>query len=290
MTLKPRVGLDTSALNRLVKDSAPEPIIAGILAGFDVVLPTMSYEEVLSTRNEELRIKLHNICRRLLTSGICIMPPHWVIDKHVKTFHGNPQGYDWRQVPVRASVIEEEIHRSEFVFDAVLVEQQATELRRLQDEFESFFQRSTVSAGTPKSFADWLALSKQTGGSLWNTTRLLYEGAFGPTSAIDKAVNLASPPEDSTLNTFITACPPVTAVVYALELTLFDRSVRPLNEPSFKAGRNDQLMSVYLPYCDQFLTDDRGQHKSLTEVAEKAGVSVQVRLFDEFSSSFIIGN
>jgi hypothetical protein len=44
-------------------------------------------------------------------------------------------------------------------------------------------------------------------------------------------------------------------------------------------------MAVYLPYCDQFLTDDKQQHRCLTEVASRAGIPTQVQFYDDFRSS-----
>jgi len=63
-----------------------------------------------------------------------------------------------------------------------LIEQQAKELRRLQDEFEGL--SVCQSTGGPNAFAEWLVQSQGPGGSFWNTARLLYEGAFGQRSAV----------------------------------------------------------------------------------------------------------
>jgi len=83
---------------------------------------------------------------------------------------------------------------------------------------------------------------------------------------------LSNPPDDAVLKTFLDLCPPMRAIVYAFELTHYDRSLRKEKALSYKAGRNDQMMAVYLPYCDQFLTDDKQQHRCLTEVASRAGI------------------
>jgi rRNA-processing protein FCF1 len=56
----PTIALDTNVLNRLVKDIDPEPFIAAILSGYAVCLPEMSFEEILATRDPELRSKLIN--------------------------------------------------------------------------------------------------------------------------------------------------------------------------------------------------------------------------------------
>jgi hypothetical protein len=105
----------------------------------------------------------------------------------------------------------------------------------------------------------------------------------------DTSAVLPTPPDEATLKTFLDACPPVRSYVYALELTLYDRSIRPSKVgPAYKAGRNDQMMAVFLPYCDQFLTDDNQQQKGLHEVALAANIPVKVRLFNDFCSSFLI--
>jgi hypothetical protein len=150
-----------------VKDADAEPFIAAILSSYRVRIPEMSFGEILGTRKPELRMKLITICRRLLAVGHCIMPAHWVMDAHIKSFHDDPHNYEWRNVRVQADFIESEIQSGKFAHDEVLVEEQATELRRLQDEFEAFFQRSTRTAGSPTTFAAWLVQSQASGGSFW---------------------------------------------------------------------------------------------------------------------------
>jgi hypothetical protein len=287
MTGKPLLALDNSILNRLAKDADPEPIIAAILAGYSVRLPEMSFEEALAAREPAIRNKLLGICRRLLNAGYCILPAHWLLDLHIKAFHSDPVSYDWHNVNARAAAIEAEIQRGDYPQDEAFIEQQASVLSRLQKEFEVAFTES-ASANRPNSFHEWLCRSQAQGGSFWNTARSLFEHAFGKHSAIDPSATLINPPDEAILRTFLAACPPVRAMVYAFELTHYDRSLRLENRPAYKAGRNDQMMAVYLPYCDQFLTDDRPQHKCLVEVASCAGIPVQVRHYNEFCSSFLL--
>ena len=47
-------------------------------------------------------------------------------------------------------------------------------------------------------------------------------------------------------------------------------------------GRNDLMMAVYIPYCDQFITNDGPQEEALREVANKAEMPCKVRSFDDF--------
>lgn len=287
MSEKPVLALDTSALNRLAKDSDSEPFIAAILSGYSICLLEMSFEEALATPDVNIRKKLVSVCSRLLGVGYCILPAHWLFDMHIKTFHHNPTSYEWRKVAVRANFIEEEIQRGECAADEKLVEQQAIELRRLQDEFETAFKKSTAT-NRPSTFNEWLVQSRVDGGSFWNSARGLYEHAFGEHSAIDASAILINPPDEATLKSFLGACPPVRAMVYAFELVHYDRSLRLDNRLSFKAGRNDQMMAVFLPYCDQFLTNDGQQERCLREVASCADIPVRVRSYDDFCSSLLV--
>jgi hypothetical protein len=77
--------------------------------------------------------------------------------------------------------------------------------------------------------------------------------------------------------------------VLAFILTWYDRCLRKIHDgPKFKAGRVDQFMAVYLPYCHQFVTNDKDQQKCLQEIAKLCGLKTQVRLYAEFYGSFMV--
>jgi hypothetical protein len=52
----------------------------------------------------------------------------------------------------------------------------------------------------------------------------------------------------------------------------------------FEAGRNDLQMAVYLPYCDEFVTDEkRGEHaRCMKEIVAVTGLATGILTFDEF--------
>jgi hypothetical protein len=58
----------------------------------------------------------------------------------------------------------------------------------------------------------------------------------------------------------------------------------------FEAGRYDQFMAIYLPYCDKFVTAEkkREQEKCLREVAAVAGLETEVLSYDRFRESLKI--
>jgi hypothetical protein len=248
---RPILGLDTSVINRLTRAKDAKSILAAMLSGYTLRIPEMAVGEIMGTRAPGRRMNLLTTCRRLLQSGSCLLPAQSVLDLHIQGFHLNPSTYGWRKINIRSHAVEREIQSGDFVDDEASVEQLAAQMRRLQDEFEEWFKPGSLLSRRFDSFADWQRQSKSSGGSFWNTAGLLYEGAFGQTSAVDTQVAFHTPPTDATLASFIDVCPPVRALIYALELTLYDRIHRAENRQAFKAGRNDQMMAVYLPYCDQ---------------------------------------
>jgi len=287
MSTKPRLAMDTSALNWLVREADPEPMIAAILSGYDVRIPEMTCGEAIATTKPEVRVKLIDICRRLVASGSCITAAHWLLDRHVKRFHDDPRRYSWRNVQSRLFDLEEEMLSGRLYTDEALVGEQSAEMSRLQAEYEECFPKSNRTTPLPSSFSDWLVECRLKGGSFWNTARGLYSAAFRYKEGLMISRSFSQPPDDAVLEEFLSLCPPVRAIVYAFELTHYDRSLRRPNALSFKAGRNDQMMAIYLPYCDLFLTNDGPQHRCLNEVASAASIQVKIQLYRDFCSDHI---
>jgi hypothetical protein len=87
------------------------------------------------------------------------------------------------------------------------------------------------------------------------------------------------------------ACPPFRAIVYALLLAWYDRSVRERHTgEKFRAGRLDLFMAVYLPYCDRFITAEiyGEQERCLREVARAAGLHTVVGSYDDFCNGMLV--
>ena len=285
---QPTIAMDNSVLNRLAKENDPEPVIAAMLSGYEVRVPEMAFGEAIATPKLEMRMKLMEVCRLCVASGSSITAAHWLMDRHIKRFHDYPRRYSWRNVQSRYFDLEEAMLSGHYHVNEALVSEQAAEMKAHQDEFEQCFPKSKRTTPFPSSFADWIAECQVKDGSFWNTARGLYCAAFRSKDGIMIGRSLSKPPDDAALQTFLDLCPPMRAIVYAFELTHYDRSLRQAPAMSYKAGRNDQMMAVYLPYCDQFLTDDKQQHRCLTEVASRAGIPTQVLFYDDFRSSLPI--
>jgi hypothetical protein len=117
------------------------------------------------------------------------------------------------------------------------------------------------------------------GGLLWSFGQGLYSRvAVGDTS-------------ESTVRDFMAKCPPFRAVAYAYLLAWFDRSLADRHQrDKYRAGRIDLFMSIYLPYCDQFISAEvHGmQERCLREIARVARLATEVRSYDDFCNSMML--
>ena len=95
--------------------------------------------------------------------------------------------------------------------------------------------------------------------------------------------------DEKSIRGSIDACPPLRAALLGLFVAYYERCIRDLKiGPSLRAGRYDLFMSVYLPYCDQFITDDDKQRRSLREVTSVGGFATEVRTYKEWRQSFSV--
>ncbi|HEX4228814.1 MAG TPA: hypothetical protein VHZ07_09090 [Bryobacteraceae bacterium] len=56
----------------------------------------------------------------------------------------------------------------------------------------------------------------------------------------------------------------------------------------YGAGLSDLSCSVYLPYCDRFITRDDGQRSALTVIADLVGLKTKVITYAEFRRSWLL--
>jgi hypothetical protein len=187
-------------------------------------------------------------------------------------------GFNWETVDVSVPNAKQVIAGDENFPDAL-----AKEVRETARTYNSMFNR--VYADAKPKFDKVLATSPdkrpasvselvnafRNGGQYWSIARSLYE-RFAQHSA-----------DDSTVRRFEAECPPFQALMIALCAAHYDRNARQPNAPrSVRAGWADTLMAVCLPYCNQFVTDDRGQLSCYKEVVSLGGLNITVCSFKEF--------
>ena len=280
----PKLIFDTSALSAFAKDAAlSEPYIKALNCGYDVLLTAMSVDELISapvagTREDQLAC-----CQRLLVSGTCIWPPHEIMTRLAVTHANSAQGYDWRKVYLRAQAYEGAIIDRDFT--AALSAENLNVQQQLEQEYMAYWQNLRVKlapildkdpSSRPNTFKEAIQIATSTGNNvLFGIGKGLYKRA----STVDLS--------DAEIASFLDNCPPFRAACYGLCGAWFDVS---LAERVFKklAGRNDQMMSIYLPYCDYFVTRDKKQLDRLRDIAAGADTGCHVLSFEGFCSMFSV--
>lgn len=272
---------DTSALNRLADDGDLDLCVAAIQSGYEVRLPELATGEIYATRIFSRRNDLYEICRKLLSDGYCISPPHWLISILVKRHNQAPTTFDWSAVPWRCHADEEHIRTGTILSNEELAARQLENQEKVKKDFETGFKQGI-------GLAKWGESIKQEehNGGLLAVARNLYERALSydqGTGGVPVAPNVELGRGE--LGGFVDSCPPFKALVYAYAMTAYDRSCAqtPSGGPKYRAGRNDQFMSVYLPYCDKFITAEKNrvQERCLREIARLANVATEVLSYDD---------
>lgn len=283
MSALPTIGFDTSAINALENEGLlSEPLMAGLGAGFHVLLLGLSAEEVISTRKEARRQALLGRIRRLLRSGECLWPPHEILRLQVASHHQNPSAFEWRRVSARARPYEEGLTAQDFPQE--LCREQHAEQSKVIENFESLWTplrpklEAVIAQGArrPQTFAEAMKeIATVDGGLFWHVARGLYQRVTG------------TPVNDGELRDFEEVCPPFRAVCYALMMAWYNFALKlqQPNEPD-PPGRNDLLMAVYLPYCGRFVAKDWPQVRDLRQIAAQAEIACEVQSFKEFSEGF----
>jgi len=287
----PIVTFDTSAHNRLVKDGVrSESVLAAIRSGLFFRFAGLSIDEMVACPDPAKRAALFNYCARLqLGLSDCIFPPNELIRDQVIAHFESPATFNWKAVQVRAMEYERGIQRRKIVLDPQLSAEQRLDQNALQKQYKRLFfglrpKLESVFAAhgeaPPRAFREVIArLQSGEGTLIWDTGKLLYDRAAETDAG------------EETIKNFMAVCPPFRALIYGMLISWYDLAVRDRHVGErFRAGRNDLFMSVYLPYCDKFVTaEERGeQERCLREVCAVAGVETEILSYDDFCNSFLV--
>jgi hypothetical protein len=287
----PIVTFDTSAHNRLVEDGPlSEAVLAGIRSGLFFRFAGLSIEELVSTPDPVKRAALFSYCARLQAGPTdCLYPQNELIRLLVAEHFRDPSAFNWMTVDVRGWEYEDAIRRRYFVGDQDLASVQCQEFKDRQKSYKQTFSslrpklRKVFDAhreAPPPTLRE--ALSRLQGGEgklIWGMGKLIYDRGAGTDAG------------EETVRQFMEVCPPFRALIYAMLMSWYDLGVRdPHVGEKFKAGGNDLFMSIYLPYCDTFVTAEKNgeQEKCLREVAFVADIETKILSYDDFCNSFLV--
>jgi hypothetical protein len=101
------------------------------------------------------------------------------------------------------------------------------------------------------------------------------------------ARNVSAKPEEATLRDFANRCPPFLMMVMAAVKAQYERAIVKKPKGRKRAGRLDLLMSIYLPYCRLFVTNDDDQETCLREMANVANLEAEILSYREFRSRLL---
>lgn len=274
----PILALDTSSINRLNADSEFTALAAGLKTGYHTRLNGSNIAEIAATQNAEKRERLLDTCQRLLIQGDCIDPFNWIVEKHTKRFDANPTGYDWKRVNVTNREFEKEVRDRGSLNDG-MARREKTSAEESKKQFEELFCSmrpafdEVFAKGTerPEKFADFVKVLQKPGGAFWTG----YGHKF-------YARNVGTKPDEARVRDFADRCPPFLMMTLAAVMAQYERAIVSAPPPKKRAGRVDLLMSVYLPYCRIFVTDDRDQGRCLRDMGAVAGLETEVLSYKTF--------
>ncbi len=280
---KPIIIFVTSGINNLADEEDFKALAAGLRTAYHVRLTGSNIEEVAATAKPENRGKLLDTCQLLLSSGDCIDPFNWLVEKHVKAFDRHPKEYVWNGVNVLSPEIAKEI-RERTLFDDELAGRSRQSAEESKQSFEDIFCSmrpgfdKIFASGTqrPATFAGFLSILQRPGGAFWTGYALkLYRR------------NVSVDPEESKIRDFADRCPPFLMMVMAAAKAQYERAIVEQPKGKRRAGRLDLLMSIYLPYCRVFVTHDDDREACLREMGTVANLETKILSYREFRSRLL---
>jgi hypothetical protein len=248
---------------------------------FFVRLTFTNIEEIIATTEATLRRNLLAYVRSVLTAGECIDRYNSIIEQLIRNFESDPKSFDWRLVPIRSRAAEEEIVRHE-VTDSFAHEQwqgARNAQKRFHNtyssarrQFDSFFQKECRERPTIPELIE----HRKRSGAFWRVCIGRY----------NRVANQAG--DEETIRQFYAACPSFRASILASYVAEYERCVRDEKAGvSYRSGLQDLYSAVYLPYCNDFITDDKKQARCLAAIATEGNLDVNVRSYEDFRNGLM---
>lgn len=273
---------DTSGLNALAKEPDSAGVAERLGGAYFVRLTEANLAELAATKNPQFRARLVETCQRLLSSGDCIGPHHWIIEQQVKTHAQGPDSFNWHDAPVCIKALEEEIRNPRFLNDDEVAAESREVSSGADKQFKRLFRDARERFPIPPEERVQITLHDVVELSLrdkshWAMASDIYEGFSG--------VRLS----DAEIRQFVGLCPPFNALMLSTCVAHFHGSVRDHRlKAMYDAGLIDLMSSAYLPYCHCFVTGDKGQFNALTEITKLAPLNTKVMYYADFRQSLLL--
>jgi len=289
----PVVSFDTGAHNRLADEEADsESIFAAIKSKFFFRLVGLSYEELMSTPDATQRLAFIEDCRKLkMGAWDCLNPHYEVLKLLIKGHAENPASFQWLAVDVRSGELNHEIRVGDLTADDALSAQQWKEqkealkgYKQMWVDLRSKLDAAFLAEGKPRptSFKD--AFREHAPQLFPSIGKELYDGGLRAVAS-ERGEHIQVDTDIEQVKQFINVCPPFRALLCAILMSWYHYSARDEDSGErFRAGRNDLFMSLYLPYCDLFITAEKKgeQERCLKEIASILSLRTEILSYDEF--------
>lgn len=278
------VTFDTNAHNRLADDPHYESVLAEMNSLW-FRFAGLSIEELFACPAPR-RDKLFATCRRIQNGpSEYFLPSNLLIEQLIRAHFNSPGSFNWKTMDVRWPGCDRAIRNPRFHDDErVSKEQRDFQRERIQSDKSRFVELraklqttfETHGEAPPTTFREAITRLDNVGNSaMWYKARFYYDLVTTTDST------------EATVKEFAASCPPFLSLIYAeFAVPWYNNAARDPNiGERVIAGSNDLYMSVYLPYVDIFVTDDKGQQKALREVVRLAKLETKILSYDDFCAT-----
>lgn len=284
--MKPRIIFDTSAFNHIVNKDKYDPLIKEIFSGFEVIITGTLFGEVMATPDERTRNEFILKLNEFLRYGYCIRPFDEIITLLIEEHQRNPNMFNSDKVDIKAENYRNSILHENLSSDNEISQNEREFQNKTNDDFEKVWKElkpelddifeNEPSLKCPQDYHGIIEIDKSEKGYLYKIGQLFYNNfrAIKHTGATEDGVKI-----------FLNKCAPFRALCYSISMARFNWSLAPgrvFGDKLQRAGRNDLLSAVYMPYCDFFISDDIAQLDNLGKIAKEANIQCHVISLGKF--------
>lgn len=260
-----------------------QKVIEKVRAKYYVLISETSVFEIGNTRNSAERKRLVDVCKQLLQAGECVMPHNWIMQRMAECNWRYKERFRWDEVDIRGTIIEHEIVSRQFLSQDSISEEgrlhakeEKKALRQIFAEALEEFKPAFTEEVKAMTLEEFIGIYKADGGPFWKHISSLH------------AHTERFPLNETEAKAFVKRCPPYHAMTLSMAIAHYQYGLPRKDPAPYDTGPFDLFMSIYLPYCDFFVTDDPGQLNATRAIAKEVGMSVTVICYRDFADQLLM--
>jgi hypothetical protein len=298
-TQRPIVIYDTSAVNALYNDLQREARLRTLRGAYHPRLVFSVVDELVATRDPYKNKQLFDMALSLQSAGDCMLPFHYLLISQIRQYV-SVASFDWRMANCDGHQMREAIIDNRHGFTDQLTREQRDSNKAAEDEYKDSLKafrellQDPAYSGEPFLNSEaFMRQAFQVDGRFWKLGASLMNKALEIIREEQPGAVIVQPilrgldglfaADDA--REFAAICPPFNSLLLGIAQTEYSRVHDPSrNRPQRdkSAGRTDTYMSIYLPYCRFFVTNDLGQLDTLDPTAVRSGCEAEVMMYDDF--------